>query len=215
MPDSPEGYQFIGPGLVNKDFPAERFVPTNRGFSEVDTNLKGLPSIVIRNLIRFHSIPLRVLDVAGGPRSVLTQDLAHHTEFGNSVDVTNVDILAKDEDFSSNSRARWGNALNLQFPDNSFDLILASEFIQWLAQDNSYQRPTQAYKEIARVLAPGGVAIAPSITLYNLLKDPRYDIPGILAAYGTEVLSLYESRNLLVKSIPDQLRDLFLAWHPS
>lgn len=52
-----------------------------------------------------------------------------------------------------NLKYETNDALNLSYPDGNFDLVVSSEVIEHVG------RPDQMIREIARVLAPGGVAI--------------------------------------------------------
>ena len=60
------------------------------------------------------------------------------------------------------------DAQNLEFTDNSFDLVVSRDMFWCL------EHPEKAYSEIIRVLRPGGVAIVSDGNYYLHLYDKRY-----------------------------------------
>ena len=97
-----------------------------------------------------------ILDVGCGP-GMVTRDIAHLTKgkviaFDGSEDMINVakDLLKmyKNVDF------RIGEAENLPFDDNTFDIVTCNLLLMWA--DN----PQKVVKEMARVTKPGGTVLA-------------------------------------------------------
>lgn len=75
--------------------------------------------------------------------------------------------IAKRNAKASGISFRWGDATKLNFQDNYFDFVIASEILEHITDD------TFAMREILRVLRPGGVAMitVPS-TSYPFFWDP-------------------------------------------
>lgn len=72
--------------------------------------------------------------------------------------------------------ARLGDACNLDFPDESFDIIASSDVIEHVPDK------TAMVREIMRVMRPGGIAIivAPQrFSLKHLRTDPHYGYAGV------------------------------------
>lgn len=190
--------------LRNIDY-GEAFNLTNRHLNEIDKDLIGLPRMIVRYLAKTRPLPLKILDVAGGRTSQLTLELSSDPELGAYSDVTNVDLVVADQDFSPNARSRHGNALSLDFPSHNFDLILSYEFLPWLSGKNNFERPIQAYLEMARVLKPGGVALVFDRIFCQFINDslPRYQWVGDLL------------RKRQVEFLPEEMANLvMLAKHP-
>mgnify|MGYP002624936234 FL=1 len=97
------------------------------------------------------------------------------------------DINAQDVDFAKslnqqvkNLRYRVENALDLSFPDNSFDLIVSVDVIEHVGQ------PQRMLEEVARVLKPGGRA---------LITFPCSDFPFTYDPVN-KILSLFTQRKI-------------------
>lgn len=110
---------------------------------------------VRRSLVRYlisryaGDAELRILDVGCGT-GLLLKELA---AFG---DVQGIDVSQLAIDFCNErglSNVALGNATAIPFPDNSFDIVLALDVIEHVADDAT------AAREIRRVLKPGGTAI--------------------------------------------------------
>lgn len=84
---------------------------------------------------------------------------------------TAIDRIAS-EGLSSRIDSALGDANNLNFPDNSFDVVISRATIHHLAD------PTDALKEKFRVLKPGGFAI---------IHDARRDAPSETLEYFTKI----------------------------
>jgi len=65
-----------------------------------------------------------------------------------------------------------GNVLNLPFKDNYFDCVSLMEVIEHLWD------PTQAMKEIARVISPGGKLFLTTPNPYDLIRVIRFVVWG-------------------------------------
>ncbi len=94
----------------------------------------------------------------------------------------------------SNVRYDVENALNLSFPDNTFDLLISVDVIEHVGQ------PERMMQEVGRVLKPGGIALItfPSLE-YPFTYDPinrflslftHKKIPQGAYAFGHEYLVL-------------------------
>jgi len=94
---------------------------------------------------------IRVLDVGCGA-GFLANELAR-----NGFKVTGIDAsersldVARRHDRTGSVEYRSGDALHLVFPDQSFDVVCAMDFLEHV------ERPAQVVSEAARVLAPGGL----------------------------------------------------------
>lgn len=76
------------------------------------------------------------------------------------------------EGLSDRITSAWGDASTLEYPDNSFDVVISRATIHHLSD------PTEALKEKFRVLKPGGFAI---------IHDARRDAPEETLAYFTKI----------------------------
>jgi ubiquinone/menaquinone biosynthesis C-methylase UbiE len=83
----------------------------------------------------------------------------------NSISLSKAKKWANEENISTKVNFQNMDVHNLAFPDNYFDLIIASEVIEHL------NRPMGALKEIARVLKPNGKLI---VTMPNLFSLPWF-----------------------------------------
>jgi SAM-dependent methyltransferase len=110
---------------------------------------------------RFVSPPKYVLDISSPKLLPLT--LAARVP---GCHVVSTDILQREVDWTRSAAARLGlmnlttrveDAREMRFPDNRFDLITSISVIEHIAPEHGGEVP--AMRQIARVLAPGGVAI--------------------------------------------------------
>jgi ubiquinone/menaquinone biosynthesis C-methylase UbiE len=126
---------------------------------------------------------LRVLNV-GGSTGIIDNYLA-----GYCGSVTGVDI---DEDAIAYARENYrkdnltfdvGDALNLQFPDNSFDVVICSQVYEHVPDAHSMM------DEIFRVLVPGGVCYfaANNRLMWN---EPHYNLP-LLSVMPRPLANIY------------------------
>ncbi|XZF15888.1 class I SAM-dependent methyltransferase [Chitinophagaceae bacterium MMS25-I14] len=76
------------------------------------------------------------------------------------------------EGLSDRITCAWGDASKLDYPDNSFDVVISRATIHHLSD------PTEALREKFRVLKPGGFAI---------IHDARRDAPAETLAYFTKI----------------------------
>lgn len=94
----------------------------------------------------------------------------------------------------------WQNAMQLPFPDNSFDLVACVEAIEFMP------RPVRVLEELVRVLVPGGMVLTTLRRGWESKVMPRKSWPedrfaGLLNAAGLEKVEI----------VPWQV-DYSLAW---
>jgi 2-polyprenyl-6-hydroxyphenyl methylase / 3-demethylubiquinone-9 3-methyltransferase len=107
---------------------------------------------VVAEIRRVHpEKAIRVLDVGCGA-GFLANEMAR-----NGFKVTGIDAsersleVARRHDLTGSAEYRYGDALHLPFPDQSFEVVCAMDFLEHVEQ------PAQVVSEAARVLAPGGL----------------------------------------------------------
>jgi GT2 family glycosyltransferase/ubiquinone/menaquinone biosynthesis C-methylase UbiE/glycosyltransferase involved in cell wall biosynthesis len=166
------------------DFTGERFIPSESGRIRLEHYHRYamvLSCIVGKN----------VLDVACGEGygSALMADTAGY--------VTGVDISpeavshATDNYKKNNLTYLQGSATNLQFSDNSFDVVVSFETIEHLAEQE------QMIAELRRVLKPEGILIlsSPNRPIYSEESDEHNE-------YHVKELDFQELDNLLRQQFP-------------
>ncbi len=105
---------------------------------------------LVERISRLHGTAARVLDVGCGA-GFLSNYLA-----GAGFEVTGLDAsrssieVAARHDATGKARYVLGDALLLPFPDRTFDVVCAMDFLEHVEQ------PARAIAEVARVLKPGG-----------------------------------------------------------
>lgn len=117
-----------------------------------------------------------VLDVGSGPGTI-TVDLARRVAPGQVIGVdASAEIvdqaraLAHDEGVH-NVSFQVGDVSELDFPDNSFDVVHAHQLLQHLVN------PVEALKELRRVLKPGGVLGVREVDYGGVTWYPQ--LPGL------------------------------------
>ena len=106
-----------------------------------------------------------------------------------------LNAIAADETLPAEARAEAvvGDALNLPYDDNTFDVVLISEVLEHVPND------TQAIAEFVRVLKPGGVAAVtvprewPETVCWKL-SDEYHENPGGHVRIYTEAELSYKLR---------------------
>ena len=151
-----------------------------------------------------HGRDARVLDIGTGTGANLRllRQMGMH-------DVTGLDSSEEAIRFCAErglGAVRHGNASNLPFPDERFDLVLATDVLEHVERD------AEAAREIRRVLRPGGHALVTVPAFRSLwgLQDVqshhlrRYRRPAfrrLLVEAGLEVRDLYYFNYLLFPAI--------------
>lgn len=129
----------------------------NRYFDETDYSLSGFLSYALRNKTQSAESAISVLEVGGGYKSFCAIGIGAGDP---SIAITNVDI------FLQNAVEGWGSApgnvtpiladaRDIPLPDDSQDIVYSSRLLQYLETDDF----TLAFREIVRVMKPGGEAV--------------------------------------------------------
>jgi 2-polyprenyl-6-hydroxyphenyl methylase/3-demethylubiquinone-9 3-methyltransferase len=105
---------------------------------------------VARQITKAHGASARVLDVGCGA-GFLSNHLAREGFEVTGLDASqaSIDVAAR-HDLTGRARYLLGDALLLPFPDASFDVVCAMDFLEHV------EEPAKAVAEMARVLKPGG-----------------------------------------------------------
>jgi 2-polyprenyl-3-methyl-5-hydroxy-6-metoxy-1,4-benzoquinol methylase len=123
----------------------------------------------------------------GGSAGIIDNYLADYFKSVISIDIDELAIKQAKEIFSKeNLDYQQGDAVNLQFEDNSFDVVVCSQV---------YEHVPSAEKmmaEISRVLVPGGICYfaASNRIMWN---EPHYNLP-------------------LLSVIPRRLAHIYIRW---
>ena len=99
---------------------------------------------------------LTVLDVGCGPGTITTDIAQNYVPQGHVTGLDVPDVLDKAREYAaskgvSNITFTAGDALNLPFPDASFDVVHAHQVLQHVSD------PVQVLREMRRVAKPGGI----------------------------------------------------------
>jgi len=125
---------------------------------------------VLKDYYQSHLKELRVLDV-GASTGIIDNYLA---DFFISVVGLDIDQQAIEHarrtHIKPNLAFRIGDALNLEFPDNSFDVVICSQVYEHVPD------PYKMMYEIFRVLSPGGVCYFAAGNRFNL-NEAHYNLP--------------------------------------
>ncbi len=129
----------------------------NRDYDDTDLSLNKFLSGSLTAKLNSGTDPISVLDVGGGYKSSTAIEIGASNE---RFRVTNVDILLKNATPVSGKAPRnvtpvLGDARNLHVPDNSQDVVFSSRLLIYMNEEDFIA----AFKEIVRVLKPGGEAI--------------------------------------------------------
>ena len=113
----------------------------------------------------------RILDVGSGPGTI-TIDLARRVRPGLVTGVDSAaDVVARATGLAASERVdnvefRVGDAYDLGFADDAFDVVHAHQVLQHLA------RPVDALREFRRVLKPGGVLAVRDVDYGGVIWSP-------------------------------------------
>jgi ubiquinone/menaquinone biosynthesis C-methylase UbiE len=111
-----------------------------------------------------------VLDVGCGPGTI-TVDIAERVAPGRVVGLDAAeDVITSASELGAsfgNVEFVVGNAYELDYPDDSFDLVHAHQTLQHLA------RPVDALREFRRVVKPGGVVAVRDVDYAGTVVHPR------------------------------------------
>ena len=126
-----------------------------------------MPSAYIDYLRRRSgALPISIVDLGGGWFSRASRGVAK--KFGSDVDVTNIDVLLHGEvNDTDNFHARLGDISNLDLSDASVDLAYSWQVLFRMEEG----RRMNTFREVARVLRPGGVAFVDEDYLCTLPSD--------------------------------------------
>lgn len=132
--------------------------------------------VALHGLLKFK--PKRVLDVATG-----TGDVAFRLkELDNNIHITGIDLsegmlaeakkkLSSRPEYNGSMDFRYGDSLSLPFGDNEFDAITVAYGVR------NFQNLEKGYKEMYRVLRPGGVICVIELSVpTNILLKCGYNI---------------------------------------
>lgn len=144
------------------DYPQHRL--TDRTFSQIDHYLGYLPSELIAYYRRKRKSPVRVLDLGGGRNSGVAAQL--QKELGSGVHVINVDLVHNKEIPLPVSRVQ-ADTFFLPLQDATIDLVYSFQLLPFLENEKTYMR---SFREIARVLKPGGVALLDEQRVIGMLR---------------------------------------------
>ncbi len=153
-----------GPGLQNllidKTFDFTQGMPFSRKIEDddalfyeaIDSTIPIVDQVSIEQLNQFYSEHLqgktKILDLMAGPESYLPKTLG-------DLDVTGLSI--KEKDLQSNTALSQFKVHNLNkqpvlpFDDQQFDAVVCAFSVEYMTQ------PIAVFKEIARILKPGGI----------------------------------------------------------
>jgi ubiquinone/menaquinone biosynthesis C-methylase UbiE len=110
-----------------------------------------------------------LLDVGCGPGTI-TRDLARLVAPGQVIGVDNIDdplSVARGDGAEGNLDFRSGDAYELPFEDDSFDIVHAHQVLQHLTD------PASALREMRRVCRPGGLIAARDSDYAGMIWFPR------------------------------------------
>lgn len=113
---------------------------------------------------------LQLLNV-GGSTGIIDNYLADYFQAVTSIDIDEAAVKYAQEQFKKdNLSSQVGDALNMQFADNSFDVVICSQIYEHVPN------PEKLLAEIFRVLIPGGICYfaASNRLMWN---EPHYNLP--------------------------------------
>jgi ubiquinone/menaquinone biosynthesis C-methylase UbiE len=125
---------------------------------------------VLENHLQSSLKTLNLLNV-GGSTGIIDNYLSDHFGAVASIDIDSAAIHYAQTHFQKdNLQFQVGDALNLEFPDNSFDVVICSQVYEHVPL------PQKMMDEIFRVLKPSGVCYfaAGNRLMWN---EPHYNLP--------------------------------------
>lgn len=137
-----------------------------------------------------------VLEVAPGP-GFLTIALAQDSRFhltGLDISKTFVELARKNAaEAGVLADFRQGNASQMPFPENSFDLLVCR------AAFKNFSEPEKAVREIRRVLRPGGTGIIIDLRRDVSMTEIRRYVNGLGLSAWSRLATLFTFRFMLLK----------------
>lgn len=165
----------------------------------------------------------RVLDIGAGP-GILSLEIARRLVLGGSM--TGIDLapsmihlarLNAAKSGLTNTAFEVGDALSLNFPDNTFDVVISSNAFPWVPDRKKF------LSEVLRVLKPGGRfgLVALSDKCYkefsNIIIDISKENPGLFprkepfAMMGAKLHSMSELASFVRRNGFDVARNFVLS----
>lgn len=138
---------------------------------------------VLNDFIQTPLENLHLLNV-GGSTGIIDNYLADYFRYVNSIDIDEEAVVFAQATFSKhNLTSQIGDALNMAFPDDSFDVVICSQIYEHVPD------PDKLVAEIFRVLKPGGVCYfaAGNRLMWN---EPHYNLP-LLSVIPRPLAHLY------------------------
>jgi 2-polyprenyl-3-methyl-5-hydroxy-6-metoxy-1,4-benzoquinol methylase len=138
---------------------------------------------VLEDHIRQPLYGLSLLNV-GGSAGIIDNSLADHFHSVVSIDIDEQAIKHAKSNFQKkNINFQLGDAINLAFSDNSFDVLICSHVYEHVTS------PEKMTDEIFRVLVPGGICYfaASNRLMWN---EPHYNLP-LLSVIPRPLAHLY------------------------
>jgi len=120
----------------------------------------------------------------GGSFGIIDNYLANHFRSVVSVDIDEPAVEKARSNFKKdNLHFQTGDGLNLQFSDNSFDIVICSQVYEHVTN------PQKMIYEIFRVLVPGGICYFAANNRL-MLNEPHYNLP-LLSVLPRPLAHLY------------------------
>lgn len=174
--ETPRGYTLKTPknqewSLVS-DQDGFTFDVSNRHFELIDEQLNNRISTTIENLLSTRCT-VRVLDLGGGSGSHSALGISY--KYGDSVKVTNVDLLTVPWEYPKNVSPIRSEATRLPFRDESFDFVYSYSLLPYFR----FQKPLgivseiDIIREIKRVIKPNSQAVLDEVYL-SYLSDKEF-----------------------------------------
>jgi ubiquinone/menaquinone biosynthesis C-methylase UbiE len=138
----------------------------------------------------------RVLEIAPGPGYFCIElaKLGNYQITGMDISETFVKIAReKAAEAGVKVNFRLGNASNMPFPDNSFDLMACQ------AAFKNFSQPVEAIQEMYRVLAPGGKAVIIDLRRDASLEEIHHEVDGMGVSPLNAIFIRWTFRSMLLK----------------
>lgn len=138
---------------------------------------------VLQDYFKCETTSLSLLNI-GGSTGIIDSYLAQHTQSVTSIDIDAPAIDYAQKNFSSEKlQFTVGDAMNLTYSDDSFDIVICSQVYEHVPDSE------KMLQEIHRVLKPGGVCYfaAGNRLMWN---EPHYNLP-LLSVMPRPMADLY------------------------